>query len=262
MNLVLDLDKKLKNKELDALIDTFVKNLENYVPSDAALRISFDEKNESWKLMLKHSYGYLATESSGDKDLGLKKAFEKLLKKARKLKKVDLHFVSRGVEISEELKEFTLKKLPKIINFLHDPIDIKVILGKEGELDSCEIIATHAFGTLVSKEVGQVNVLEAITKAVEKLEKQARRSKKKSTLSKRHNNRKIAQPSVADFGDNTPKIVELSPNSLKPMNIEEALLELEESDRGFVIYIDMETECLSLLFKMDDGNLGIVKLRR
>ena len=44
----------------------------------------------------------------------------------------------------------------------------------------------------------------------------------------------------------------------KPMSIEEAVLRLEDSDHGFVVFRDATSARVSVLFKRSDDNYGLI----
>ena len=43
------------------------------------------------------------------------------------------------------------------------------------------------------------------------------------------------------------------------MNIEEAVLQLEESDERFFVFLDATTEKINVLYRRRDNNLGLIK---
>ena len=46
---------------------------------------------------------------------------------------------------------------------------------------------------------------------------------------------------------------------VKPMTVEEAVLEVEGSDEGFLVFREATTERMNVLFKRKDGNLGLIE---
>jgi putative sigma-54 modulation protein len=45
----------------------------------------------------------------------------------------------------------------------------------------------------------------------------------------------------------------------KPMGIEEALIDLSESEQNFVVFRDSESEGVHVLYRRKDGNLGLIR---
>ncbi|HXO21761.1 MAG TPA: sigma 54 modulation/S30EA ribosomal C-terminal domain-containing protein, partial [Thermoanaerobaculia bacterium] len=56
----------------------------------------------------------------------------------------------------------------------------------------------------------------------------------------------------------TPRIVQSSHLQIKPMTIEEAALQLEDSEQGFVVFRDSTSDRLSVLYKRKDDNYGLI----
>jgi len=102
----------------------------------------------------------------------------------------------------------------------------------------------------------------ALSKTVDKLEKQALRLKNK-IIDRKHNAEKVAK--VASNGvevpaeQSEPRIISENNFSAKPMSIEEAVLKLKSEKDDLVVYRDAETEKFSVLHKRKDGNFGLIQ---
>jgi putative sigma-54 modulation protein len=66
----------------------------------------------------------------------------------------------------------------------------------------------------------------------------------------------LAQESVG--GGGAPRVIETSQLSIKPMTIEEAALELDDSEHGFVVFRDSTSDRLSVLYKRKDQHYGLI----
>ena len=45
----------------------------------------------------------------------------------------------------------------------------------------------------------------------------------------------------------------------KPMGVEEAVIDLSESDRDFVVFRDSESDDVHVLYKRKDGHFGLIR---
>ncbi len=127
---------------------------------------------------------------------------------------------------------------------------------------------SHRFGALVAKESAD-QMLDAVNLAVDKVETQAERARKKHKDRRRRAQRAetngshwpvevIARDSVAPGSGTQPRVIETARLEIKPMSIEEAALELEGRNLEFIVFRDMDTERLSVLYKRRDENYGLI----
>jgi putative sigma-54 modulation protein len=63
---------------------------------------------------------------------------------------------------------------------------------------------------------------------------------------------------LSSKNETQPKIVKIKRFELKPMDIEEAILQMEMLGHSFFLYKDSETNKISLLYKRKDGNYGLI----
>ena len=106
---------------------------------------------------------------------------------------------------------------------------------------------------------------DAINLAVDKTEKQARRSRKKFRDKRRKADRSngnqwpvevLERSSIG--GGGSPRIIKSSVISIKPMSIDEAALQLEDSENDFVVFRDAGSDQVSVLYKRRDQNYGLI----
>jgi putative sigma-54 modulation protein len=55
-----------------------------------------------------------------------------------------------------------------------------------------------------------------------------------------------------------PRIVERSSIPIKPMAIEEAVLQLDDSPYDFLVFRNASTDKVNVLYRRDDKNLGLI----
>jgi putative sigma-54 modulation protein len=55
------------------------------------------------------------------------------------------------------------------------------------------------------------------------------------------------------------KLVETRKVVLKPMSLEDAVMEMDVSKQRFIIYRDSSSESVSLIYRRDDGNYTLIE---
>jgi putative sigma-54 modulation protein len=176
------------------------------------------------------------------------------------------HF-ARNYAIDEQVRRYAEEKLRKLSKFLEEPVEARVTFEAEKHHFVAEVQVSHRFGSLVARETAN-QMLDAVNLAVDKVETQAERTRKKQKDRRRRAQRQggnghhwplevIARDSVS-AGAAGPRIIESTRLEIKPMSIEEAALELESGDHVFVVFRDMDTDRVSVLYKRRDENYGLI----
>jgi putative sigma-54 modulation protein len=175
-----------------------------------------------------------------------------------------IDYTGRNVHIDDGLREFVERKLAKVTKFVDEPVEVRLILEVEKRRHIAELHITHRHGVVQAKEETDSSLKDAVNLAVDKAEKQARRSSKKRVDQRRRGDRNgqrwplevLERQSVVAGA--TPVIMESTHLAIKPMTIEEAALELETSNHGFVVFRDAANDRLRVLYKRKDDNYGLI----
>ena len=91
---------------------------------------------------------------------------------------MNIEYVARNVELDDRIRSFATDKLQKVEKFLEEPIEVRVSVAQEKHRAMAELHVTHKHGLIQAAEE-TTEILDAINLAVDKAEKQARRSRKK-----------------------------------------------------------------------------------
>ena len=171
--------------------------------------------------------------------------------------------IGRNVQVDDRLRKSVEQKLHKLEKFLDEPIEMRVTLGAERHRHVAELHVTHRLGVLQGTEESDANLLDAFRRVVATVQEQARRSHGKLVDKRRRvgNNHRwpvevLDQESVGRGG--APRVIETTHLPIKPMTIEEAALELDGAEHGFVVFRDSTSDRLSVLYKRKDRHYGLI----
>lgn len=179
---------------------------------------------------------------------------------------MNIDYVGRNAEIDDRLRSYTERKLEKVTKFLQDPVEVRVTLEIEKHRNIADLHISHKHGVLqATEETG--DLYEAVNQAVDKVEKQARRSKNRAIDRRRRADREttngqrwplevLARESLA--AGSSPRIIKTTHLPIKPMSIEEAALWLEQGKNEFVVFRDAGNDRVSVLYKRKDNNYGLI----
>ena len=180
------------------------------------------------------------------------------------------------VDITPALRRLVGAKLAKIEQLLNDrAVSVKAILTIEKHRHRANI-TLHARGEKFLHGEAETDKWEtSVSEAVEQISQQAKRVKtKRHDLTRRgtktgvvaaaeNNGRDTAVPAPAraprPVRVRMPRILRASRQSIKPMSAADAARQLDAGDAGIVVFRDVETASISVLYRRPDGELALVE---
>ncbi|MDA8017423.1 MAG: ribosome-associated translation inhibitor RaiA [Thermoanaerobaculia bacterium] len=177
---------------------------------------------------------------------------------------MNVEFTARHYHLDEEIKDYASKKLEKLEPFLEEPADIHLILETEKIRQIAELIVSHRHGVFQATEEAE-DMRDAVHAVIGKVEKQARRSRKKYMDQRRRADRQVNDNWPVEvlesqtFGrGERPRVIKRNHLPIKPMTIDEASLRLEQSKNDFFVFRDSASDRVSVLYRRKDENYGLI----
>jgi putative sigma-54 modulation protein len=175
--------------------------------------------------------------------------------------------IGRNVQVDDRLRELVEQKLQKLEKFLEEPMEMRVTLIAEKHTQVAELHVSHRLGVLQGTEETEGNFRDAVHRVIDRVEEQARRAHQKVVDKRRRGDRDrdgyhrwpveiLHQESVG--AGIVPRVIETSHMPIKPMTIEEAAIELDVAEHGFVVFRDSSSDRLSVLYKRKDQHYGLI----
>ena len=95
-----------------------------------------------------------------------------------------------------------------------------------------------------------------------KREKDKSKDRRKGKLDKQGNPGPLAEPEVpVEEAEAQPLIIQEDMPDMKPMTSEEALIQLEETERNFLVFINADNERVNVLYRKNSGDFGLIDPR-
>jgi putative sigma-54 modulation protein len=172
----------------------------------------------------------------------------------------------KKMDTSSSLKSYVQKKLDKFDKMLDSPAEAHVVLSVEKIRHIVELTLTCDKLKIHAKEDSE-SMYSSIDALMDKIRIQIKKNKEKI---KRHmsGNKKSIKSETPDLSsgpgafDTTMTeqiIVETIDN--KPMDIEDAAIELNSGKQAFFVFNNARTEQLNVLYKHNNGQLGLIQPR-
>lgn len=175
---------------------------------------------------------------------------------------MQIDYTGRQIEITDDLRQYTEKRLHKLARVLQDHLDIHVVLAAEKHRRVAEITLKFRDHTLAAVEETN-DPRSSINGALDKIERQALRLLERKRRRKRRPSPATAvllralTPAHAAIEDRQ----ELEPERLpiKPMTIEEATALLYSAGNGVIVFRNPETDRVNVIYHRPDGRLGLIE---
>ncbi|MCL6560489.1 MAG: ribosome-associated translation inhibitor RaiA [Firmicutes bacterium] len=165
----------------------------------------------------------------------------------------------RNIELTDALKDYVAKRVGKLDKYLDNLSDAQVTLAVEKDSHRIEV-TIPINGMILRGEESTGDMYSSTDLVVEKLEKQI--EKYKGKILKRGariaaNEQKFAAPAVPE--DDAPRLVRTKRFAIKPMPVEEAVLQMNLLGHSFFVFSNAETEQVNVVYKRKDGNYGLIE---
>ena len=168
-----------------------------------------------------------------------------------------IEFLKKNCEPKENLLQIYNTKIGKLDKYPNFDDVVKVVMKKEGDKCKCEISFLIGKRMVRSEAVGD-NFYDVIDVVVPKIESQI--SKHKSKLASMLKKNAFKSSEFEKEEDLTSLVVEKTKTfKIVPMSIDEASLEMDLIGHDFYIFKNEETQKLSVLYRRDNGKLGLLQ---
>ncbi|MBU7594577.1 ribosome hibernation-promoting factor, HPF/YfiA family [Metabacillus halosaccharovorans] len=173
-----------------------------------------------------------------------------------------------NIEITPALREYAEKKIGKLERYFEESVDANVNVNLKYYNDQeSKIEVTIPMTDLVLRaEENHQDMYAAIDLVVNKLERQIRKHKTKV-------NRKLREQGAPKFVfsnyhpedlpqdelDEEEEVVRTKRFNLKPMDSEEAILQMDMLGHSFFVYTDAKTNKTNVVYKRKDGKYGLIE---
>lgn len=185
-----------------------------------------------------------------------------------------LNYNVRGenIEVTPAIRDYVESKVGKVEKYFDEMpaanahVNLKVYSDKTAKAE----VTIPLPNIVLRAEETSPDLYGSIDLVSDKLERQIRKYKTKVNRKFRHQKAEIKEvvppelleqttPEKEEQDTDSLKIVRKKRFNLKPMNAEEAALQMEMIGHNFFVYFDSETESTNIVYKRDDGDYGLIE---
>ena len=167
----------------------------------------------------------------------------------------------KNLDPSEPLKSYVTEKLDRFDRLLDNPAEASVVLSVEKFRHIAEISITGDRLNINGRE--EINdMYSAIDMALDKLEKQIKKSKQKireRRIGSKTSIKDISEREMEGPGEDGGPQVMVRNIDYKPMDVDEAIMQMDLLTDNFLVFTNARTARVNVLYRRKDGHYGLIQ---
>ena len=166
----------------------------------------------------------------------------------------------KNIEITEAIEEKVSEKLSKLDKYfiVSENVEAKVLVRTYPYGQKIEVTIPTEY-VLLRAEVVDQDLYNAIDLVIDKLEGQIRKYKTRLNRKSKDNKLAFNLASIEDVESEDDVLVKVKSITPKPMDMEEAIMQMELIGHSFFVYRDTETDAISIVYRRNDGDYGLIE---
>ena len=175
-----------------------------------------------------------------------------------------VYFTCRNTRLTAALRVFTEEKLERLSRYLDEDSEVHVIMSVQKHHREAEMVISSLLRSFTGTAMTD-DLFAAVGLVVDKLEKQLRRDKRRRADRRRRNSRSARKRVLAGSSRDGKShrtvlpLVHSEAHAAKPMSVEEAAEDLHHSEREFLIFRNSTSNRMSVVYRRDDGQIGLIE---
>ena len=169
----------------------------------------------------------------------------------------------RNIEVTPGLKAAVEKKIGKLEHFFTPDTEVFVALSAQKDMQKIEV-TIPVKGNTIRAEESSTDMYVSIDLVEEIIERQIRRyrkkliDKKQAALSFSQNFIDEGEEDETSYNDEI-LIVKTKRFAVKPVNPEEACLQMEMLGHNFYVFLNSDTDQVNVVYKRKNGTYGLIE---
>lgn len=181
---------------------------------------------------------------------------------------MQVSITGRHVNLTDEHRQYVQDRLERLKKFFEDIMDVHVVVDKQKHRVMAEITILVNGITMHGEDVTE-NFYSSIDSVVNKIERQIK--KHKDRFKARYRGRgagpdnsiryKVDVLSGSDLeqGSLAPRIIRTRTLALKPLSLDEAVMQMDLLNQDFLVFRHHETGNVNVIYRREDGDYHLVE---
>ena len=165
-----------------------------------------------------------------------------------------IEIIGRDYSVAERLREVVTRKIERLDKYFGDDFLAKVVCRKEkGERMIMEITVSFG-GRIVRSEHESDNMYDNVDVILPKIERQIQKHRTKLSRKLRPDAFELVEKEETS----PPSPVREKTFELIPMNIDEAMMQLDLLGHDFFVFMNVDNGKVNVVYKRHDGEVGLI----
>ena len=172
-----------------------------------------------------------------------------------------IKITGKNINVGDNLTKLVNQKFAKLNKYFGDDVEMNVKVFQQKEKQGVEA-TIFSKGTIFRAENVADDLSTALDRVSEKLSSQM--AKYKTKLQKRYKGGGQPDIKFEEIPDDAAapedlKEVKRKSFDIKPMSVEEAILQMELIGHSFFVFINLDTEAVNVVYKRSDDKYGLLE---
>lgn len=164
----------------------------------------------------------------------------------------------KNFQVTDDVLKYAEKRLSTVEKFFDNIQELNTIISKERGNIKVEVTLS-ASGTVIRGESRTPDVFSSIDDVVDKLKRQIKKYKERFIERRREAAKEKKFERTVEVEEGEPRIVKVKRFILKPMDEEEAIMQMELLGHNFFVFLNSRTDKFNVIYKRTDGNYGLIE---
>ena len=171
-----------------------------------------------------------------------------------------LNIRGEKTEITASMKNYAEEKKQKLDKYLEnsDEVSGTILFKVNGPKQKIEVTIPLKNFTLRVEEEGD-DFYSVVDTSIDKLERQIRKNKTRLSNRKKIDKADFILDCEPEVEENKNKVVKRKTIELKPMDEEEAILQMELINHDFYMFKNIDTDKIAVIYKRKHNDYGIIE---
>ncbi len=179
---------------------------------------------------------------------------------------MEISVTFRHMEPTTELRSYVEEKVHKVKKYFDSPVEAQIVLKVE-KFRHIADMTLSVDGNKVKAVDESGDMYSSIDQVMDKIEEQLRRMLSRKREYKLENIKNIEGEDFLDGGieihdnlaESKPTIIKTERVDNKPMDIDEAAMQMRLSKRNFLVFTDSKSKNINVIYRRKDGALGHIE---
>ena len=165
----------------------------------------------------------------------------------------------KNIDVTPALKDYAEKRIKKLRKYFNGAdVQVNMSVARENHIVEVTLLVN---GLILRGEESTEDMYASLDLVVDKLEKQIEKHKTKLSRRLRDGNIKsiINDQVKREAEEEAPRIVRTKRIAMKPITVEEAILQMDLVDHDFFVFINADTEQVNVVYRRKDKNYGLIE---